>query len=298
MKRICMSLLAGCLLLCGCSSSKETTKIKLMTPQGATALATISIYDSAYAEVTTVNGSDPLTAELAKENSEYDVIIAPINAGAKMIEKGSTNYRMAAVITWGNLYLVANENYQKGDPIVAFGENAVPQKILETTKLADDVTYFSGVQDAQAQLLGKKANAALLAEPAVSATLAKAKESGLQLSVVSDLQEQYALVQGNQDDHGYPQAAVFVKIGSEESVEPALEEMKNFLNEGAADQEKVKSLIETIQAENLGVPNANIAVASWERQNLSYKDAKDVKEQIASFLSLFQITFTDEMLSK
>ena len=74
--------------------------------------------------------------------------------------------------------------------------------------------------------------------------------------------------------------------------------MKSFLNEGAVDQKNVKSLIETIKAENLGAPNADIAIASWERQNLSYKDAKDVKEQIASFLSLFQITFTDDMLSK
>ncbi len=298
MKRICMSLLAGFLLLSGCSSSKETAKVKVLTPQGATALATISIYDSEYADVTTVNGSDPLTAELAKENSEYDVIIAPINAGAKMIEKGNTNFRMAAIITWGNLYLVASETYQEGDPIAAFGENAVPQKILETTQLAKNVTYFSGVQDAQAQLLGKKTNAALLAEPAVSATLAKAKESGMQLSVVTDLQERYAKVQGDKENNGYPQAAVFVKIGSEENAKSALDKMKSFLNEGAVDQKNVKSLIETIKAENLGVPNADIAIASWERQNLSYKDAKDVKEQIASFLSLFQITFTDDMLSK
>lgn len=298
MKRICMSLLAGMLFLSGCGTSKEVTKVKVMVPQGATALATVSIYHSDYADVTTVNGSDPLSAELAKEQSEYDIIIAPVNVGAKMMENNNTSFRLAAIITWGNLYLVADDTYQKGSPIVAFGEHAVPQKILEATNLADDVTYFSGVQDVQAQLLGNKASAGLLAEPAVTATLAKAKEMGRQLSVVTDLQKQYAEISGNQESDGYPQAAVFVKLGKERDVEPALQEIKSFLNDGASDQEKTKALIEEIKPENLGIPSAEIALASWERQHLYYKEAEEVKGQIEAFLSLFQITFTDDMLSK
>ena len=44
----------------------------------------------------------------------------------------------------------------------------------------------------------------MLAEPLASATIAKAKQSGMNLSVLVDLQKEY----GTQ---GYPQAAMFVK---------------------------------------------------------------------------------------
>ena len=46
-------------------------------------------------------------------------------------------------------------------------------------------------QDVQAALLSNKANCGLLAEPAVTATIAKAKEAGIELKVIKDLQVAY-----------------------------------------------------------------------------------------------------------
>lgn len=286
---------ASALLLAGCAQApKEPQKISLLAPQGAPALATLSIYNNEYADVTTVSGSDPLTAELAKEDSEYDVIIAPINLGAKMMENDNTSYRMDAVITWGNLYIVGTEEYQDGDEFAAFGENAVPGKILTKQGFTENVTYFSGVQDVQAQLLSGKFKAGLMAEPAATATISKAKEQDISLKVLKDLQEEET-VNGQK---GYPQAAIFVKKGSEAKAGDALAEIASFLNEGAKDTDKVISLIDAAGADTLGVPNANISVASWQRQNLKYVKAADVKEEITSFLALFNITFSDDMLSK
>ncbi len=292
----CKRLFAALLvcLLAGChNGSKKPEKIQVLVPQGAPALSVLSLYNSAYGDVTSVAGSDVLSVELAKNDGEYDVIIAPINLGAKMIEADSSAYRLTAVITWGNLYIVATDTYQNGDPFAAFGENAVPGKILNSYGMHENVTYYNSVQDVQAQLLSGKVQAGLLAEPAVSATIAKAKEQGISLSIIKDLQEAE-----DGESKGYPQAAVFVKQGSETRSAAALAEMERFLREETQDQEQLISRMDAIGIEELGIPSASLALASWERQNLRYVKATEVTQEVSDFLSLFDITFDEEMLSK
>src|SRR5699024_6380508 len=141
---------------------------------------------------------DVLQSELAKADGEYDIIVAPSNLGMTLAAKGADQYELAAVITWGNLYLVAEDEdalNEEGE-LAAFGEAAVPQLVLQNAidldSITPSVTYHNAVSDAQAQLLSGKADVALLAEPAVSATIAKGKEAGKDLKVIADLQQLYA----------------------------------------------------------------------------------------------------------
>lgn len=287
LSKICFAALLLC--LCACASDSKNEPISILAPQGAPALATLPFADQEMVSVDYVSGSDPLSAELIKNDSAYDVIIAPINLGTKLIEKDNTPYRLAAVITWGNLYIVGEADYQNGDAFAAFGEAAVPGKILTHYADIKEVTYFNSVQDVQTQLLSGKAKAGLLAEPAATATIAKAKEKGKTLTVLQDLQEKET-VDGQK---GYPQAAVFVK--DREKSEAVLKHIEQFLNE-AADEEQISAWIEQLGVEQLGIPNAKIALSTWERQNLKYADANTVKNDIAEFLKLFQIVFHDNML--
>ncbi len=287
LSKICFAALLLC--LCACASDSKNEPISILAPQGAPALATLPFADQETVSVDYVSGSDPLSAELIKNDSAYDVIIAPINLGTKLIEKDNTPYRLAAVITWGNLYIVGEADYQNGDAFAAFGEAAVPGKILTHYADIKEVTYFNSVQDVQTQLLSGKAKAGLLAEPAATATIAKAKEKGKTLTVLQDLQEKET-VDGQK---GYPQAAVFVK--DREKSEAVLKHIEQFLNE-AADEEQISAWIEQLGVEQLGIPNAKIALSTWERQNLKYADANTVKNDIAEFLKLFQIVFHDNML--
>lgn len=287
LSKICFAALLLC--LCACASDSKNEPISILAPQGAPALATLPFADQETVSVDYVSGSDPLSAELIKNDSAYDVIIAPINLGTKLIEKDNTPYRLAAVITWGNLYIVGEADYQNGDAFAAFGEAAVPGKILTHYADIKEVTYFNSVQDVQTQLLSGKAKAGLLAEPAATATIAKAKEKGKTLTVLQDLQEKET-VDGQK---GYPQAAVFVK--DREKSEAVLKHIEQFLNE-AADEEQISAWIEQLGVEQLGIPNAKIALSTWERQNLKYADANTVKNDIVEFLKLFQIVFHDNML--
>lgn len=279
--------------LCACSQTEKSIEpISVLVPQGAPALATLSLSSQESVTVDSVSGSDPLSAELIKNDSNYDIIIAPINLGTKLMEKGNTPYRLAAVITWGNLYIVGEADYHNGDAFAAFGEAAVPGKILANYADIKNVTYFNSVQDVQAQLLSNKVKAGLLAEPAATATIAKAKEKGKTLTILQDLQE----AKTTDGQSGYPQAAIFVKdLAKSKAV---LADIEEFVNNGCKDQEQVSAYIETIGVDQLGIPNAKIALSTWERQNLKYVDAKTVQNDIAEFLKLFNITFSEDMLIK
>ena len=83
-------LLLTLLLLAGCANrgSNETVQkdqepLMILAPSGAPALALLPLYGNY--DIETVQGSDVITAELARTDSMYDVIVAPINTGTKLL---------------------------------------------------------------------------------------------------------------------------------------------------------------------------------------------------------------------
>lgn len=283
--------------LIACTKENENHKINVLVPQGAPALSLLGLYDNENVTIDTVSGSDAVQAELSKKDTKYDVIIAPINMGAMLIQKNQTNFLLDRVVTWGNLYIVGNseEVLTKGTTFAAFGENAVPQKVLNSSidmsVISNNITYYPSANEVSAALLAKKADAGLLAEPAVSATIAKAKKQGISLVVVKDLQEEYQKKQST-INYGYPQAALFVKKDSMDNVQSYLETMQKFID--TLDTKKVSDYVLKIGEKNLGVPSGKIAQESWKRQNIHIVKAKRVKDDIAVFLKSFHIELSSE----
>ena len=89
------------ILISGCSV-KEETKLKILVPMGAPSIAAIPVLKEDIHSVNLVSGTDPLQAALISPNPEYDIIIAPINLGASLISKNSSQYRLWGFVTWGN----------------------------------------------------------------------------------------------------------------------------------------------------------------------------------------------------
>ncbi|MFQ6794095.1 hypothetical protein [Thomasclavelia sp.] len=286
---VCLTLL---LAIAGCTggSSDESDSVKILCPTGAPSLAFVSEYENITKEgkIDFVDGSDQLVAELSKDDSEYDIIVAPINLGANLISNKQTDYKIQAVITWGNLYLVGtSEDALNGSGELAlFGEGAVPQLIVEATNLETSLTptYYQSATLVQQQLLAGNVQAGLLAEPLASATIAKAKQNGIELSIIKNMQEAYG-------KDGYPQAAIFVKDGK--NFDSLFEKIDEFTNNG---YEGLKDYLEKIGIETLGLPSVEITVNSIERQNLHYKLASDCSKQIKDFLELYKIEYSDDML--
>ncbi len=305
MKRLLKTLcaLALCMTMSACQGVSQKEAVKVLAPSGAPALGILGAFSAEnVASVDTVSGSDVLQAELAKADGEYDIIVAPSNLGMALAAKGMDNYQLAAVITWGNLYLVAEDEdaLEKAGTLAAFGEGAVPQLVLENAldirTLAPEVVYYNAVSDAQTQLLSGQADIALLAEPAVSAAIAKAKENGKELQVIADLQQLYVRHNETEAESGYPQAAIFVKKGESASLDSVLHAIETFANETGNEEEALREAVEAAGVDVLGVPSADVAVRSWPRQNIRYVDAQSAKADLVQFAEIFNIDVDIETL--
>ncbi len=316
MKKLIL-LLISMLFIAGCSTTKpaETTEVekteevteevveentpveysfKVLTPKGAPALAVLPLLEKNAEEVTTVDGSEILQAALVNPNPEYDVIIAPSNLGATLASNGKTTYKMLALVTWGNLYLVgeSEESLNEGS-IALFGEGAVPGLVFEETMkdLTIEKVYYNSVADAQAALLSGKSNSAMLAEPAASATIAKAKESGKELKIITDLQTKWKELNGNE---GYPQAALFViqekYDENPEIYDQMISDISEFItNTKDSDKEELVTLVDKYGVDVLGIPNGNLAKATFDRMNVNVVYASEYEDELKTFLKLFKI---------
>lgn len=280
------------LTLIGCSKENEQKEeigsVNIMCPTGAPGIAFLSSYEKIQesGKIDFVDGSDALVAELTKKDSEYDVIVAPINLGCKLIQGNQTDYRLQGVITWGNLYIVGTPyafDIPEGE-IALFGEAAVPGKIYDTYGNYPGFTkvYYSSAQLVMQQLVSGKSNVGMLAEPVATMAISKAKEAGIELTILKDLQKECG-------DEGYPQAAIFVR-GEYKGL---IDEIDAFTN---SDYSTLEELITKVKAETLKLPNEQIVVKTIDRQNVHYKDAYDCIEEITDFLDLFDIEFNEDML--
>lgn len=290
MKKIFTHIICLLMLLTSTGCSQEKKAIRILCPAGAPSLAFVSEYENIMKDGTIdfVDGTDQLIAEFSKNDSEYDIIVAPINIGTNLMSKNQTNYKLKAIVTWGNLYVVGKQGAlsQQGE-LALFGEGAVPQKIYDTVNIQTSLTpqYYQSASLVQQQLLAQKVNAGILAEPLASATIAKAKQSGIELSILTDLQKEYG-------ENGYPQAAIFVKDGK--NFDSLFEKIDTFTNQG---YDGLQNYLETIGIENLSLPSIDITVKTMDRQNVHYKEAREYQKEIKDFLKLFNIEFNENMLA-
>jgi NitT/TauT family transport system substrate-binding protein len=274
----------------------EWESLTILSPKGAPAISLVPLLQENKDSIEFVDGTDILSAELVK--GEKDVIIAPVNLGAALSKKDSNPYRLYGIVTWGNLYLVSNADVQlvSDEPIALFGEQAVPGLVFNSIKDQLDVnglsTAFNSVTDVQGQLISKSFNLGLMAEPLVTATIAKAKtlESPLNLSVYADLQALWLAKTGFEN---YPQAAIYIKADiSEEKlkqVDARLELMMAYNIELNKDASLLESDIDETLATTLGVPASKILVQAWDRMNVNVVKADENKEAIEAFLELFKL---------
>lgn len=308
-KGLLIAILAFTMVACSSTTNDNTKEnneeaIKVLTPMGAPSLAMLGLYGNDKVIIDTVDGTDVLTAQLSKNDGEYDMIVAPINMGANLLSKGKSEYLLDSVVTWGNLYIVGSDerDVKSEGTFAAFGEKAVPQKVLMSSmdmkSIVPKIIYFNSANEVQAQLLAKKVSIGMLAEPAATATIAKAKEKGIKLKILKDLQKEYK-EKNNMDSLGYPQAAIFVKKGSEDKVAAYMSKAEKFANETAiSDEGAITKAVAIATPEKLGIPNAQIASKTWTRQNIKFVKVNHAKKDIETFLKQFNITLSDDKYTK
>ena len=259
---------------------EDQEEISLIMPTGTPALALAEFaMTNEFVNAEVVAGSDPLVAAFTSKS--HDIIVAPINLGAKMFSVYQ-EYVLYKTFVWGNLYLASKNplnsfNDLDGKTVVAFGKNSTPEIVMQALlNYHNDINvtleYVSDVSEANTLLASGKAEIIVTAEPSISKLKSK-----LNLSVL-DLQEEWAKMTGNES---YPQAGIFVKksLTEKKYIKNALEEMKKTIlnaNENPAvcaeNAVLLHSSFETLGKDVLvsAIPNCHYQIVEQEKEAVNY----------------------------
>ena len=275
MKKI-FSLLIALLVLA--SASADEYSFLVTSPNGAPGVA-LALLAQENPENYRYIAAETIPAEFAKATSDF--IIAPLNAGAKLFKAGKSSYKVAAVVTWGNLYFASQKNFKIKDikkaGVTLFGENTINSSValaaLEKNGVKPKtVDYLAGAANTQALLLSNPNAIVLTAEPALTA--ASMKNPKITSYSVNEL---YKKATGFD---GYTQAALFVRA---ETLEKNPQAVQAFL---AAAKKAVDACTSDLAAVSkasvsLGLlPNEKIAAAAIPNCAIRYLSAIEAKSQI------------------
>ena len=299
-------LLIPTLLLMGCTN-KTTKEINIICPVGAPAFA---FYNYAENDKFETNGSpDNITTMMTKASQKTVVVIDTVS-GVQAINKGAP-YKLAASITFGNFYLCAtgkddNGQMDPGDKIVLFGQNKTPDLLfhyLYGNDYDSGIEYVTAAGNAKGVLeegknliTGNDIDYVFLAQPAVFAAL----KTNTNASIYANLQEVY---KQKSDNKQMVQASVFIKNTLEKEVaDEFLASLESDINAVIETPElitqKLGSLDENEVMSTFGT-KAQVAMAVTKQGNalgLGFKKAKENKQNIDNFLSLFGEKETNEKI--
>ncbi|MBR3227795.1 MAG: hypothetical protein IKF68_04535 [Erysipelotrichaceae bacterium] len=304
MKKV-LTLLLCLLCLVACSGQEtpegdtetveEPVAYSFVAPSGAPALSLLEIIDDENMTFDIVEGADVLQAEFTNGNA--DVIIAPVNLGAKLAS-ATGNYKLAAVLTWGNLHLVSTVSEEEAamNPVAAFGEAAVPGKVLgflSDSLGAYEMEWFESVNEASSALLSGEYKSAVLAEPIL--TMTRGKYEG-ELTELVNIQDLYKEVTGYAS---YPQAALFVKTTDTEEPEKlnaVLDRIASSISLYNSDSDALAARIDEVDMSVMGFANGELIKKAYSRMALNYVAARECKDEIRTFLGLFGMELDESIV--
>ena len=278
MKKFLSLILIGLLAL-GCTACAEEYTVTASAPNGAPALALAMLAVENPANYTFV-AAETISAEFANQNSDF--IIAPLNAGAKLFKMGKSTYKLAGVVSWGNLYIASQkEGFTledlNGATIVLFGENTINASVVKFSLeqngiVPASIEYLGSAANTQSLLLTDPNAIVVTAEPALTA--AKMKNPAITAYAVNDL---YKAATGYD---GYTQAALFVKA---ETAENHPEVVKAYIDAVAASCQTATTDVDALAnaAVTLEIlPNVKVATNAIPGCSIRFVSAAEAREQI------------------
>lgn len=268
--------------------------LSIAAPSGAPALPLAAlIADEKYAlDYDIADGPDLLTAEF--KAAAKDFIIAPINVGVKLMRKGAP-YKLLAIVSWGNLYVVADHSPSK--QFYAFAQDGVPGILLkEFAGYFGRLTYHycNSASEVYAFLTNGQAHKALLPEPLVTALLATHK-----FRVIESFRELYKK-EFNVDN--YPQAALFI---ADETLAKRETEVMNFTADFAlaisnlhANPAVINDIADKVDLQTFNLPQKELLIKAMPKLALDFTYANDCVPEINAFLKLFELSIDDKSYVK
>lgn len=228
----------GCVAFVACNDGDGNrgnggyTSLTFTAPEGTPALAMLRLVeDNKKIDGKKVNYQVVSPSNIASEMSaaSSDIIIMPVNGGAKLICDGA-DYKLVSVAVNGSLYMVGKTQEGgsisiediKGKRIACIGQSGVPGLVFryvmkangitivteESKALGENEVYVQYVADgpaAKVLLANGSVDFAVVGEPAATTFKGVA---ALGINAEMDMQAEYAKASGASN---YPQAGLFVK---------------------------------------------------------------------------------------
>jgi len=221
-------------------------------------------------------------------DDSVDVSIIPVNSMAVLYNRG-VNIQLAAVSTWGILYLVSGDPQVKGwadlkGKTVAVGAmgyspDLVFRGLLKKNGLTGkDVKIIYGTSPEIAQMLiAKKISLAVLPEPLVTSVLSRSKESG----IVMNLEQEW--VKAFPEARGLPQAGLAVSGRFMAENPSAWSEFYDKYNQSLLSYVNNHEKIGAAEEKALSLP-AEVIRESLGRSNLKLQNAQEARESVGRYL--------------
>ena len=311
MKKVLL-LLVPALLLTGCNHKKEEEKpaedyklnLSVVTPSGAPSVCFYKyVADESKVEVRSPEEASGIAAYM--QTGAKDVIVLPTNAGIQQIKNGA-QYKIAANITFGNLFVAATGNDDNGvmdgdDYVVLIQQNNVPDKLFQycygdlgltnthyltqASNVKNVVATGKNPEDSNADV-----DYVLVAEPAFAA----GKAQNANATQYASLQEVYKTKSGGKE---ITQASVFIKNSvSKEDGDAFLAQLEKDINEFVTNPAVIDSYVagfDDVQfAAKFGVGKAQLLktlTTNGNRMGVGFKNAKANKANIDQFLTLWPV---------
>ena len=293
------------LLLAICTFSfvgcKKPQNLSLYVPDGAPALAISKmILDNDNLGLESVNYNVVSSEEIGTQmkSGNADIIILPVNQASVNYKVNSSDpYKLVAVITHGNLYMVSkteitNLNTLKGKTIgVAGNENQVPDLTLKAVLKANELNYqrvtdnlspdadkvglyYGGAPAIKTMLAQNQLYAGLLPEPAVSI----GGTATMNRIALHDLYDATS--------KSFPQAVLMVKDSVLKANSSLVETLKQKMS--ASFSFAINNAEQAINAVKSVYPATSlVATMTGEmvsRCSISWQGAKEAKESVKNYL--------------
>lgn len=306
-KKVLALLVLGLFLLAlsGCKSTpsnpaaqKETLNFKVAVLRGPTAVGIVKMIedqpnlgDNAKAEYVIEQSPDTLTAKLL--TGEIALATIPTNTAAKLYNKG-VNYQLAAMNTWGVMYVVTNGDIikswadLKGKQVDNAGQGAasdlVFRYLLSKNGVNPDkdltIKYIPTPAEQAQLIIAGNSKISVLPEPWVSTVLSKNKD----LKVALDMQQEWTRTNGA--DVQFAQTCLVVNADFA-AKNPDI--MTKFLENYSASIDWVNknpaAAGELVKKQDIGIP-ADVAAAAIPRCNIRYMSAIDAKPAVEQYLKV------------
>lgn len=292
----------------------EGQVIRFTAPEGTPALAMLRLKtDNPTLDGTTMQyevvKAQFISVEMTDKRS--DVLIMPINAGAKLINSDKTNdYKLVSVAVEGSLFVIGKKSGGnvltfddiKGKKVACIGQNNVPGLTFEYILKNNGIDviysgepngnqvliqYVGNAAQASTAYEGEKVSFMVVGEP--DATVYKGRYN---LNAEMNLQQQYSLVNPEVNGDSYPQAGLFVRAALAKDKKfmnalfDALDRSEDWIDEHASEV--------TAFAQQHLYPNADFPAASLPRCAIEC-DRLDGEDQNEIIAFLKNIMPTDSM---